>query len=128
MTPKQKLTQLYPTIESLNAARSHYKSWQAMADALNIHRQGLYDYRARLKAPVKAIPKARSTKDQLTDKEIQANIKKQFGDEIVNVVTVYKANNLDELLKNPCGDEFLTKVGTEQGGVWNLVNNPKVRR
>ena len=128
MTPKQKLTQLYPTLKSLNAARSHYKSWQAMADALNIHRQALYDHRTRLNAPTKAIlSKSRSTKDQLTDKEIQANIKKLFGDEIVNVVTVYKTNNLDELLKNPCGDEFLTKIGTEQGGVWDCGYNPSVR-
>ena len=129
MTPKQKLTQLYPTLKSLNAARKNYKSWQAMADALNIHRQALYDYRTRLNAPTKAIlSKSRSTKDQLTDKQISANIKKLFSDEIKNVVTTYKILDMEEFDKDHSGMDGLELVGTEQGGVWGLVNNPSVRR
>lgn len=130
MIASEKLQLLYPTPESLIKARSHFKSWDAMSAAIGLSKNALYDHRKALgmeMANKNAAKPGRKFAEYLTDAEISRNIREMFADEIVNVVTTYRVKDLDELLKNPCGDEHLEVVSVGQGGVWSMANKSKVR-
>lgn len=114
MKVSEKLQQIFPTVDSLLTARQNYKSWKAMAGALGLSSDAILSRRKAL-GIIEDVKPERRYADYLTDEEIALNIREMF--ESRNVVTRYKTTNLDEFLKDPCGDEFLELVGVEQGGL-----------
>jgi hypothetical protein len=117
VTTREKLTKLYPTLESLEKARKNYKSWRHMSEALGMHPQSLADYRKEIGAS----GKPGKIKDilALTAEEIDQGIRRLLGDKTANVVTKYKIVEPELFYEDTCGNEGLELVGTERGTPFN---------
>ncbi|MFA5240681.1 MAG: hypothetical protein WC476_13380 [Phycisphaerae bacterium] len=120
ITVRQKLQQLYPTVESLIKARRGYKSWKHMAKSLGMYQQALDDYRKEFGI---AYVKEGRQKDILliTPKEIDEGIKRLVGDNATNVVTTYKIVEPERFYKDISGNDGLEPVGVERGTAFNRV-------
>lgn len=125
MTPKQKLSELYPTALDIERDRQHYPSWAQMAKTIGVGIQALYDYRVSLKMatnkPKSIRPPASKSVRNKKETDITANIKALVGGESKNVVTKYKIVDHETYFKNPCGMDGLEFVGTEHGPNWQSI-------
>jgi len=128
MTIANQLQQLYPTPESILSIRLNYKSWDSMAKAIGVPKDALRLHRKALGMEMQSGRKKPERKyaDYLTMPEINANIRKMFKSE--NVVTTYRATNIEEFLRNPCSNNGLVLVGKKLGNTWDQVHNPGIRR
>lgn len=119
---KEKLSEIFPTSESLNAARLKHTSWAEMARAIGINKQSLYDYREYLgmTGANNGVKQKNFCFD--TVKVTDSLIKELLQGESKNIVTKYKITDPAAFYANPCGNDGLELIGTEKGTTWSQVS------
>ena len=128
MKVADKLKQIFPTPDSVLEVKKNYTTWLQMANAVGVSINSLFDHRKVLgmeMAKGNASKGGRQTV-HLTDDEIRENIREMV--ESRNVYVKYRITDMDEFMKNPCGNDGIELVGMEKGIVWNHEHNPGVRR
>jgi hypothetical protein len=119
---KEKLSEIFPTVESLNTARLKHTSWAEMSRAIGINKQSLYDYREYL--GMTGANNGVKQKNFCFDTVRTTNelIRELIQGESKNIVKKYKITDPVKFFTNPCGNDGLEFIGTEQGTTWSQVS------
>ena len=121
-TTKDRLTELYPTQETMLTAREKYSSWAQMAEAIGISKQSIYDYREFLGMQMEVGGKKSNSFCLANKKETDDLIKKLMSGKSTNIVKVYEIESPLFYL-NPREYDHLRYVRTEQGTSWAALRH-----